>query len=381
MTVSVTVSAGEADVELTAAGWFDVEDETKPSVAFGAAPHGSTVVLRNSVGPEIGRAVAKGDAYEIAIDPAKATSGVNTFGVIIEGAPGSEVRSFMLDYGRPAARVIVTRPEPGSTVKPGVVEFRGTGEPGARLVVRGSSREVASTRVGADGSWSAANAADMPLPAGKYDLYFDQVGKGGLTSTVRHAFTIGQVAPIVTPHTVTSPGAGDVLETLTPEFRGAGHEGATITVRGSSRVVATGTVVNGQWVAKTDPDAPLTPGTYNLYVDQSVRGTVTGTIRASFTVSNEAFRELTLSAPAQNENVTTLRPTFVGTATPGAEIRVGSSRTTVATATVGEDGTWRATALDDLARGGTYNLEVKQTTKSGKVSTVSAPFTVDRNAQ
>uniref|UniRef100_A0A942Y9X7 Bacterial Ig-like domain-containing protein n=1 Tax=Neobacillus citreus TaxID=2833578 RepID=A0A942Y9X7_9BACI len=379
-TSSVTVNPGETEVELTAAGRFDAEDATKPAVAYGAAPTGSSVVLRNSVGQEIGRTVAAGDAYEIAIDPTKVTSGVNTFSVIIEGAP--ESKSFTLNYGQPAADVVVTKPAKNGTVAPGVVEFAGTGQAGSKIVVRGSVREVASATVGANGAWSAANPAGMPLSNGKYDLYFDQIGKGGLKSTVRHAFTIGETAPIVSPHTVTSPAAGAVVETLTPEFRGAGHEGATITVRGSSRVVATGTVQNGQWVAKVNADAPLAPGSYNLYVDQSIRGTVVGTIRAEFTVSNEAFRQLTLSAPAQGENVTTVRPTFVGTATPGAEIRVGSSRKTVATATVEDDGTWRATPDFDLARGGSYpGLEVKQTTKSGKTSTVSSTFTVDRNAQ
>ncbi|MFJ4295119.1 Ig-like domain-containing protein [Curtobacterium sp. NPDC089689] len=378
-TETIVVNPGEGTVELTADGRFDAADATKPATAFGAAPNGSTVVLRNSVGTEIGRTVAKGDAYEIKIDPTKAISGVNSFSVIIDGAPESESKSFTLNYGQPAAAVVVTKPERDGTVAPGRVEFAGTGETGSKIVVRGSSREVASAMV-VSGSWSATST--MELGKGKYDLYFDQISKGGLTSTVRHAFTIGELASIVTPHTLTSPGADAVLDTLTPEFRGTGHEGATITVRGSSRVVASGTVVNGQWIAKTDEASPLAPGTYNLYVDQSVRGTVTGTIRASFTVSNESFRELTLSAPAQNENVTTLRPTFVGTATPGAEIRVGSSRTTVATATVGDDGTWRATALFDLARGGTYaGLEVKQTTKSGKTSTTSSSFTVDRNAQ
>jgi len=379
-TETVVVNPGEGTVELTAEGRFDADDATKPATAFGAAPTGSTVVLRNSVGQEIGRTVAKGDAYEIAIDPTKVTSGVNSFSVIIEGAP--ESKSFTLNYGQPAADVVVTKPAKNGTVAPGVVEFAGTGEAGSKIVVRGSVREVATATVGANGAWSAANPAGMPLSNGKYDLYFDQIGKGGLKSTVRHAFSIGETAPIVTPHTVTSPAAGAVVETLTPEFRGAGHEGATITVRGSSRVVATGTVENGQWVAKVDADAPLAPGSYNLYVDQSIRGTVVGTIRAEFTVSNEAFRQLTLSAPAQGENVTTVRPTFVGTATPGAEIRVGSSRKTVATATVEDDGTWRATPDFDLARGGSYpGLEVKQTTKSGKTSTVSSSFTVDRNAQ
>ena len=375
--VTVTLNPGATEVELSAAGRFDAEDETKAAEAFGSAPTGSIVVLRNSLGQEIGRATASGDEYVITIDPAQATSGVNAFTVVIDGAE-SEVRSFTLDYGLPAARVVVTTPAENGTVAPGRVAFGGTGEAGARIIVRGSSREIATTRVGADGAWSATSTTE--LPAGAYVLYFDQVVRGGITSTVRHAFTVGE-APIA-PFTVTSPGPDEVLDTLTPEFRGTGHEGATITARGSSRVIGSGTVQNGQWLVQTDSSAPLAPGSYNLYVDQSIGGTVVATVRVAFTVSNEAFRELTLSAPAQNEVVTTLRPTFVGTATPGAEIRVGSSRTTVATATVARDGTWRATADFDLERGGTYTgLEVKQTTPSGKTSTVSSSFTVARGAE
>jgi hypothetical protein len=378
-TETIVVNPGEGTVELTADGRFDAADPTKPATAFGAAPTGSSVVLRNSIEQEIGRTVAKGDGYEIPIDPDKATSGANSFSVVIEGAP-EDVKSFTLNYGAPAAPVVVTTPAKDGTVAPGTVAFAGTGQAGSKVVVRGSTREVASAKVNGEGAWSANST--MELGTGDYDLYFDQIGKGGLTSTIRHRFTIGAVTPIVTPHTVTSPGEGEVLDTLAPVFRGTGHEGATISVRGSSREVASGTVVDGQWVAKTDPNKPLAPGEYNLYVDQSIRGTLVGTIRVHFIVSNESFRQLTLSAPAQDEQVMVLRPTFVGTATPGAEIRVASSRTEVATTTVGQDGTWRATADFDLKRGGEYRgLEVKQTTASGKTSTVSANFTVDRNAQ
>lgn len=377
---SVTVNPGEATVDFTAAGRFDAQDVTKPAVAHGSAPAGSTVILRNSVGTEIGRAVAGADdTYQITIDPTKATSGVNTFSAIVQGDAGN-AKTFTLDYGMPAAPVVVTTPAQNGTVEPGTVRFAGTGQADSKIVVRGSVRQVATATVNAQGAW--AGNSTVQLDKGSYNLYFDQTSKGGLKRTIQHAFTIGETAPVVTQHTVTSPSADQVLDTLTPEFRGTGHEGATITVRGSSRVVATGTVRNGQWVATTSAASPLAPGEYNLYVDQTVRGTVTGTVRVKFTVSNEAFRELTLSAPAQNANVTVLRPTFVGTATPGAQIRVGSSRTTVATATVGADGTWSATADFDLARGGTYaGLEVKQTLKSGKTSTVSSSFTADRNAQ
>ncbi|MFJ4221461.1 Ig-like domain-containing protein [Curtobacterium luteum] len=378
-TATVTVNPGEANVEFTAAGRFDADDATRPAVAHGSAPAGSTVILRNSVGTEIGRATAgDDDTWQIAIDPARATSGVNSFSAIVQGDAGN-AKSFTLDYGT-VAPTVVTTPALNSTVAPGTVRFAGTGQPGSKIVVRGSVRQVATATVNAQGAWSAEST--VQLPKGSYNLYFDQTSKGGLKGTIQHRFFLGETAPVVTPPTVTSPGSGDVLDTLTPEFRGTGYEGATITVRGSSRVIATGTVMNGRWVATTSAAAPLAPGSYNLYVDQSIRGTVTSTIRIAFTVSNEAFRELTLSAPAQNENVMVLRPTFVGTATPGAEIRVGSSRTTVATATVAADGTWRATPDFDLARGGTYRgLEVKQTLKSGKTSTVSATFTVDRKAQ
>ncbi|WP_302847107.1 Ig-like domain-containing protein [Curtobacterium sp. UNCCL20] len=375
-TSTVTVNPGETAAELSAAGRFDAQDATKPATAFGSAPTGATVILRNAAGTEIGRTVAVDNAYEITIDPKKAQAGVNTFSAVIAG-DASNAKSFTLDYGQAGTGVIVTTPAKNGTVAEGVVEFRGSGQVGAKVVVRGSSREVARGTVNAQGAWTATSS--MAMAKGSYDLYFDQVTKGGLTNTVRHAFTVGTVTPPIAQHTVTSPTSGETVETLRPTFEGTGHNGATITVRGSSRVLGTGTVTNGRWTVQTGMD--LAPGTYNLYVDQSVGGTVTGTVRAEFTVSAAAFRELTLTSPEDGESVKTLRPTFVGTATPGAEIRIGSSRTVVATATVGQDGTFRTTASIDLARGGSYNLEVKQTTKSGKTSTVQAPFTIDRTAQ
>ncbi|WP_336698032.1 Ig-like domain-containing protein [Curtobacterium sp. USHLN213] len=375
-TSAVTVNPGQTQVELSADGRFDAEDPTRPAVAFGSAPTGSTVVLRNAAGVEIGRVVAAGDAYQIPIDPARAVGGVNTFSVVIEGAE-SEPKSFVLNYGQAGSTVTVTTPEKNDTVGAGIVEFAGSGQADAKVVVRGSSREVASATVNAQGAWSASSV--MALGEGKYDLYFDQVTKGGLTKTVRHAFTVGEVTAPIVEHTVTAPGDGEVVDTLRPTFEGRGHEGAEITVRGASRTIGSATVTNGTWKIETPFD--LSPMDYNLYVEQRVNNTLTGTLRAKFTVSPTAFRQLVLTAPGANESVLQLQPTFVGTATPEAEIWIGTSRTTVATGTVNADGTFSIESDIPLARGGTYNLEVKQTTAAGKTSSVQAPFTIDRNAQ
>ncbi|AOX65319.1 hypothetical protein BJK06_05750 [Curtobacterium sp. BH-2-1-1] len=375
-TSAVTVNPGQTQVELSADGRFDAVDPTRPAVAFGSAPTGSTVVLRNAAGVEIGRVVAAGDAYQIPIDPARAVGGVNTFSVVIEGAE-SEPKSFMLNYGQAGSTVTVTTPEKNDTVGAGIVEFAGSGQADAKVVVRGSSREVASATVNAQGAWSASSV--MALGEGKYDLYFDQVTKGGLTKTVRHAFIVGEVTAPIVEHTVTAPGDGEVVDTLRPTFEGRGHEGAEITVRGASRTIGSATVTNGTWKIETPFD--LSPMDYNLYVEQRMNNTLTGTLRAKFTVSPTAFRQLVLTAPGANESVLQLQPTFVGTATPEAEIWIGTSRTTVATGTVNADGTFSIESDIPLARGGTYNLEVKQTTAAGKTSSVQAPFTIDRNAQ
>jgi len=314
--------------------------------------------------------------------PAAAAAGDSKLQYVYQGtstagdyrAAGSTTTK-LADVSDPADLVVKT-PANGSTVTVKRPVFSGTGEPGAAIEVSGSTKVVATATVDPEGKWTAD--AKFDLVDGNYNLTAKQSPVGGTPSTTSVKFTVKTVETIA-PVTVTSPAAGSITDDRTPTFTGTGHNGATITVRGSQTVLDTATVVDGEWELTSKVSLPN--GDYDLYVDQTVKGKTT-TIRHKITVNNPLTASIKVVTPKQGTPLTevdTLRPTFTGTATPGAAITIGSSRTTIATGTADARGNWTATATSDLAAGGTYNLTAKQS-KGGKESTAPAAFTVSSKA-
>lgn len=314
--------------------------------------------------------------------PADAAAGESKMGYVYQGtssqgsysATGSTTTK-LADVSDPAELVVET-PANGSTVTVKRPVFSGTGEPGAAIEISGSTKVVATTTVDPEGNWTAD--ANFDLVDGNYNLTAKQSPVGGTPSTASVKFTV-KTAETIAPVRVTSPAAGSITDDRTPTFTGTGHNGAKITVRGSQTVLDTATVVDGKWELTSKVSLPN--GDYDLYVDQTVQGKTT-TIRHKITVNNPLTASIKVVTPKQGTPLTevdTLRPTFTGTATPGAAISVGSSRTTIATGNADARGNWTATATSDLAAGGTYNLTAKQT-KGGKESTTPAAFTVSSKA-
>lgn len=194
--------------------------------------------------------------------------------------------------------------------------------------------------------------------------------RGRFTASGDSTVTVGPAAP-VTDLVVTSPAQDSVVYSDRPVFSGTGHEGATITIRGTVRVVATTTVRDGKWSVPAAFD--LGANSYALQVTQSAGGEPQYR-DILFRTAPGATADLVVTSPLQDSVVNAKRPVFTGTGHEGATITIRGTARVVATTTV-VDGTWSVPADFDLGNGA-YALTVHQTHGSSQPKKQDVRFTV-----
>ncbi|WP_439693631.1 M60 family metallopeptidase [Curtobacterium sp. SP.BCo] len=194
--------------------------------------------------------------------------------------------------------------------------------------------------------------------------------RGRFTASGDSTVTVGPAAP-VTDLVVTSPAQDSVVYSDRPVFSGTGHEGATITIRGTVRVVATTTVRDGKWSVPAAFD--LGANSYALRVTQTAGGEPQHR-DILFRTAPGATADLVVTSPLQDSVVNAKRPVFTGTGHEGATITIRGTARVVATTTV-VDGTWSVPADFDLGNGA-YALTVHQTHGSSQPKKQDVRFTV-----
>ncbi|RLP81393.1 hypothetical protein D9V34_12270 [Mycetocola lacteus] len=201
-----------------------------------------------------------------------------------------------------------------------------------------------------------------------------QVTKNGaLLSEASFSVTVdgATIAP-----TVSGPAHGSTNTSETVKFSGTGAPGATITVAGSTRTVCTTTVrEGGDW--NCDATFTLANGRYDLTVSQR-KDSVVSTTSVSFTQAVPAPSPtipVTITAPNQDSASPTARPTFAGTGTPGATVRVFGTSRTIASTTVDNEGNWQAPAQFDLGAG-SYRVSIEQKSGPAAPQVISHAFTI-----
>lgn len=345
---TVNVAAPVAAVTLTAPASGSTVGTANPVFA-GTGEAGASIVVRDGAGAELASTVVGTDgtwsvASLVALPNGEITA---TATQTVAGAAGTTAASttFTVSVAAPvAADLVVTSPAFDEEVATRRPLFAGTGEPGASIQVFGSSGKVlASTTVGASGAWSVAS--DVELGNGHYVGTVTQRIPGGTTTFATLSYSVNVF--VVKPFSVTSPAIGAVHGNGTPVYSGVGTPGATVEVRGNSgRVIASTTVdAVGNWTVPSG--FPLEAGRY--------LGTVThrhSSGNSTVGIDYHIAAAVTVKSPATGGSVSGPRPVYTGTGHPGATVRVtGSTGKVVATAVVGTDGSWTATADFDLGRG------------------------------
>ncbi|MBD8611336.1 hypothetical protein IFT77_12660 [Frigoribacterium sp. CFBP 13729] len=235
--------------------------------------------------------------------------------------------------------LVVVSPAPSSTVESadGTVLFRGTGQPGASVVlVTGTQRAVVNARVAEDGTWQAAGW----LGHQRYVLtsYYTAPDE----ATVRGSYDLVVVDPPV-PLVVDRPVDGSTVVTDDGRvaFSGTGRPGArAIVVAGNGRQVLNVPVLGDRTWRGT---GQLAFQRYDLTTRHVVRGRTETTGTVSVVVRASETWTFAVTSPAQGAVVTA--PDGVvdvrGDGAPGAVVVVtDASGAPLGHATVGWTGIW-----------------------------------------
>lgn len=164
-----------------------------------------------------------------------------------------------------AIDVKFTAPGNNSSVSSLKPLFKGTGEPGASIRVHGNTRDVATTQVKADGTWEAKASIALGDKVG-YDLFVTQTPTNTAapsTDRVHFGIAFRDAAEV----SVTTPANGSTVTQKRPKITGTGDAGSTITIMGTTKVIATAKVnADGSWSA--DAQFDLSNTGYNVIAKQ-----------------------------------------------------------------------------------------------------------------
>ncbi|OII37036.1 hypothetical protein BIV02_10910 [Curtobacterium sp. MMLR14_014] len=371
--VSFTVATNPLTTELTAVGAFD-DDVTKPATISGDATTGATVIVKDSLGNEVGRAEAVDGKYSIPVPPSFAHTGVNDFTVTqTKNDTTSPAKDVSLDYGMPTP-IRITSPANGSTVQKDGLTFTGTGDNGARIDVRGSVRAIATGTV-TDGTWNAPVTID--LSNNVYNLRAVQTTKGGLTTQAPITITITDEAPVAPVAPLTATAAFNTTdENLPATMTGSANPGATVTVKDSNGdTIGTAVATNGRYTI-TIPANKAHFGVNDFTVTQTVRGQVSAPLDRSLDYGNPAAP--VIQTPANGATVTNGSIRFTGTGATGAKLDMRGNTSSIGDTKI-TDGAWTVDVTRQL-NPAVYDLHALQTSKGGLTQRVNITVNV-RNEQ
>jgi len=304
VTIPPALGPGKHNLDVVAQDGEEVSDPTAVTVDFGAAVDAMAATSDDNgimtytgtgqkgaaikVMGKSGRVLATGDVEDngswnitstISLPAGKYT--IDVFQTTGIGVTSSDEIAFEIRKPAPTAKAVTfTGPAANTTVRTQTPEFSGQGEAGAKVVVKGSSRTIAETEVGQDGTWSVPSS--IALNDGLYSLTAVQTpANGAAASSATNSFRIDTrpAAHLV----VTSPTPDEAVEGPRPTFGGTGDKDAKITIKGAVRTVAETFVGdNGAWTAPSALDLPK--GKYTFTVTQDALNGETESTTVTFTV-------------------------------------------------------------------------------------------------
>ncbi|NUJ89881.1 hypothetical protein HOW07_17845 [Plantibacter sp. MCCC 1A11337] len=163
----------------------------------------------------------------------EAPIGEATGGKVTYGSSRITIADFAANIVRapdePIAPLVVQSPKRGETITETTPVFRGTGEPGSRIEIRGAWGRVLGSveRVDASGAWSITWNKSL-LPSRYVGGTVKQFVSGVATHTFVYDFTLVQPQLVVT-----SPTFGDTITGTRPVFTGTANPGARVRITGA----------------------------------------------------------------------------------------------------------------------------------------------------
>ncbi|WP_187977892.1 Ig-like domain-containing protein [Mycetocola sp. JXN-3] len=335
------------------------------NVLSGTGIPGATINVRNDANEIVGTQVVPASGNWSIVVPFQGTGNKTVNVSQVYGTGTSDTVLATINFGN---GVQITTPANGSTVTTEKVTFTGTGTVGATIQVNGSTKNICTTEVKNDGTWSCESA--IPLPNGPLVFGIKQIS-GTIESSTTVSFTKKYSASAAAVK-FTEPAAGSTVYNVRPVFKGTGQPGAAIRVFGTSKTVASATVKeDGTWEAPATMDLG---GDYTLNVEQTpANGAATSRDTVSFKVRAGEASDVVVTTPAQDSTVTTKMVTYTGKGEPGAKIVINGTSKQIASATVKGDGTWEAPGTFEL-QNGKYTFKVTQTLANGDMKHTDLTF-------
>lgn len=270
-----------------------------------------------------------------------------------------------------APTTTISAPGDGMVSNANQPEITGTSEPGATVdvtVTNAAGTVVFTGQVTADdqGNWSVMT--DSPLADDTYTISAKgQDAAGNEGAEVTSGFTVDTNAPNVT---IVNPSNGQTIESLKPEISGTSSPNQTVTIFVDGMEVGTATAdAQGEWSFELPNE--LSEGEHTIEAratDEAGNEGSSGEITVTIV---EPVAPITITSPAEGEEVTGPDVTVGGTGEPGEEITVTIGGQTVTT-TVGDDGMW-STTVTGVPDGAT-TIEARAGDRQASIGvTVSAP--------
>lgn len=340
---------------------------TSPITLQGTAQPGTTIIAKDRDGAEIGTVVVGADGnwtLPLTRNPAGGIVDLTSVDTTQHPAVSSPTVREDLNVATPT----ITGGTPAAT--PGQVTLSGTAEPNATIAITDSSGATVGTATAdANGNWTAT--------------YTDPSdGKVNVTATI--GGLPSPPAPYATPvpatGAITAPVQGSKIGDATPEFRGTAEPGSKAEVIDSATGAVLCTVdpvpATGNWAC--EPETEMNNGAHEVAVRVTNNfGKATVSAPTSFDLNATPPAQGVITSPTHGTSGTGSKPTFTGTAEPGAKAEVIDAATGTVLCTVApvpQDGQWSCTSTHDLAEG-SHQIQVRVTNAYG-LSSLSDPITI-----
>jgi len=343
----------------------------QPNITGTAQPNTTVVIYIDGV--EVGRATSNSAGNYIFPLPVPLAAGPHTVSAATEvdaiQSARSAANTFTIDTTPPAAPVVVA-PANGSyvtTVRPPIT---GTAEANSTVTVYIDGVVAGTTTANASGAWSFTPTTD--LSQGSHTAKAtsrDAAGNVSVDSNT-NTFTVDSVVPAAP--VVVAPGNGSYVTTVRPPITGTAEANSTVTVYIDGVVAGTTTAdASGAW--SFTPTTDLSQGSHTAKAtSRDAAGNVSVDSNTStFTVDTVVPAAPVVVAPGNNSYVTTLTPTFTGTAEANSTVSVYIDGVFSGTTTADASGNWSYTPTTPLIGQDAHQVYATATDAAGNASVES----------
>ncbi|RYE01818.1 MAG: hypothetical protein EOP61_10175, partial [Sphingomonadales bacterium] len=214
----------------------------------------------------------------------------------------------------------------------------------------------------------------VPLSEGSYTLTAIATDGGNSSGVASSNFSVN--VPTPNAPVVTTPAAGATTSGNMPTYSGTAEASSTVTILVDGTAIGTTTATgSGNW--NFTPVTPLADGSHAVTATATngAGKTSSPSTAVVFTVDTTAPNAPVITAPADGAVVTTLTPTFTGSAEAGATVTISVDGSVAGTAVANGSNSW---SMGSAPLGqGTHIVKARATDTVGNSSADSAPNTFE----